>query len=79
MLKCAAVCLLVASAAAVPAKGQKNLKMKKKMRSLKSDNARVVKHLNALAVCASVPCFLESFSRNALPPLFQELMCITHA
>lgn len=48
MFKAAAVCLLAASATAAPAKGSKTLKMKKNMRSIKSDHARVVKHLNAL-------------------------------
>jgi hypothetical protein len=64
MLKAAAVCLLVASATAAPAKGTKILKMKKNMRSIKSDHARVIKHLNTLLVRA-VSIFLER--ERALP------------
>lgn len=66
MLKAAAVCLLVASATAAPAKGTKTLKMKKNMRSIKSDHARVVKHLNTLLVRTHRARFFSQ-ERDALP------------
>ena len=81
MLKCATVCLLAASAAAAPAKEHKNLKMKKNMRSIKSDNARVVKHLNALSVFARMHFFFSSPSHEMHCHLFckSERTLCTHA